>query len=42
MAIAAADRETGADIELRCRVEITNGVHDVVEATRHPTKPSNP
>lgn len=39
MTIAAADREPGADIEFRCRIEITNGVYNVVEAVGHPAKP---
>src|SRR3979411_2740908 len=36
VAIARADGETGAAIKFRRRVEIADGVHDVVEAVRHP------
>ena len=37
MAVARADGEAGARIEFRRRVEIADGVHDVVETVGHPT-----
>ena len=34
-AVAHADGEAGAAIDLRRRVEIADGVHDMVETVRH-------
>jgi len=39
MAVARADAKAGARIELGGRVEIADGVHDVVETMGHPAKP---
>jgi hypothetical protein len=40
MAIAGADGKAGARIERRRRIEIADGVHDVVETMGHPDDPS--
>jgi hypothetical protein len=40
MAVARADGKAGARIKRRRRVEIADGVHDVVEAVGHPVNPS--
>jgi hypothetical protein len=37
MAVARADGEAGAAIKFRSRLEIADGVHDMVETVRHPT-----
>ena len=40
MAVARADGEAGAGIKFRRRVEIADGVHDVVETVGHPARPA--
>jgi hypothetical protein len=35
MPVARADREAGAPIEVRFRVEVASSVDDMVETTRH-------
>jgi hypothetical protein len=40
MAVARADGEAGARIKFRRRVEIADGVHDVVETMGHPEGPA--
>src|SRR6266568_5190893 len=39
MAVARADGKAGAAIKFRRRVEIADGVHDMVETVRHPARP---
>src|SRR6267142_2232875 len=39
MAVARADGEAGVAIEFRRRVEIADGVHDMVATVRHPARP---
>ena len=38
MPVARADGEAGAAIELRRRVEVADGVHDMVETVGHAAK----
>jgi hypothetical protein len=39
MAVAHPDGEAGVRIKFRRRVEIADGVHDVVETVGHPARP---
>ena len=39
MAVAATYGKAGARVELRRRVNVANGMHDVVETVGHPMKP---
>ena len=41
MAVARADGEAGAAIEFRRRVEIADGVHDMVKTVRHQARPES-
>jgi hypothetical protein len=40
MAVTRADAEAGAGLKFRRRVEIADGVHDVVETMGHPEGPA--
>jgi hypothetical protein len=42
MAVARADGEAGARIKFRRRVEIADGMHDMVETVRHRAATSTP
>jgi hypothetical protein len=39
MAVARADREAEAAIEFASRVEVADGMHDMVKTVRHWTRP---